>query len=80
MDRYAEIRAIIAKELALEERVVVPEAHLVDDLGADSIGILTLVEVLSARYGIELVEDDLVDMENVGDLSRFIDSKISSKA
>jgi acyl carrier protein len=79
MDRYPQIRGIIAKELAVDEQVVVAEAHLVDDLGADSLGLLTLAEAISAHYGIELLADDLVDMENVGELIKLVESKVSSK-
>lgn len=79
MDCYPWIRGIIAKELALEEQDVVLEAHLLDDLGADSLGLVTLAEAISAHYGIELLADDLVDMENVGELINLVESRISSK-
>ena len=79
MDCYPWIRGVIAKELALEEQDVVPEAHLLDDLGADSLGLVTLAEAISAHYGIELLADDLVDMENVGELINLVESRISSK-
>jgi len=78
MDCYPQIRGIIAKELALDEQVVVPEAHLLDDLGADSLGLVILAEAISAHYGIELLADVLVDMENVGELIKFVESRISS--
>lgn len=77
MDCYPQVREIIAKELALDEEVIVPEAHLRDDLGADSLGLLNLAEAISAHYGITLLADDLVDMENVGDLIKFVESKVS---
>jgi acyl carrier protein len=79
MDCYAWIRGIIAKELALDEQDVVPEAHLLDDLGADSLNLLTLAEALSAHYGIKLLVDDLVDMGNVGELIKFVESRVSSR-
>ena len=52
MDLYDEIKEIIVTELALDKEVVVPEAHLQDDLGADSLGLLNLAEAIDARYGI----------------------------
>jgi acyl carrier protein len=80
MDCYPWIRGIIAKELAMDEKDVVPEAHLLDDLGADSLALVTLAEAISARYGIELVADDLVEMENVGELIKLVESRVSVKA
>ena len=79
MECFAEIRGIIAKELSLEEKMVVPEAHIQDDLGADSLGLFNLAEAIALRFGIELLMDDLVDMENVHELTKLIESKISSK-
>ena len=44
MDLFAEIKEIIVKELALDEEAVIPEAHLQDDLGADSLALLNLIK------------------------------------
>jgi len=80
MTLYDEIREIITNELALDKEVVVPEAHLQDDLGADSLGLLNLAEAIDARYGINLQGDDLVDIANVGELVKLVESKIALKS
>jgi acyl carrier protein len=79
MDIYSEIKQMIVKELALDEDEVVSEAHLQDDLGADSLALLNLSERLSKKYGIEIVGDDLVDIENVGELVKLVETRISSR-
>lgn len=80
MTLYDEMKEIITNELALDREVVVPEAHLQDDLGADSLGLLNLAEAIDARYGIELQGDDLVDIANVGELVKLVESKIALKS
>ncbi len=80
MDLYAEVKEIIVRELALDEEVVVPEAHLQDDLGADSLALLNLTEVIGMRYEIEIQGDDLVDIVNVGELVKLVESRIASKS
>ena len=80
MTLYDEIKEIITAELALDKEVVAPEAHLQDDLGADSLGLLNLAEAIDARYGIELQGDDLVDIANVGELVKLVESKIALKS
>jgi len=77
---YEEIKKIITTELALDKEVVVPEAHLQDDLGADSLGLLNLAEAINARYGIGLQGDDLVDIANVGEFVKLVESKIALKS
>lgn len=79
MELYAEIKEIIVRELAVDKEVVVSEAHLQDDLGADSLALLNLAEAIETRYGIEIQGDDIVDLANVGELVKLVESKISSK-
>ncbi len=80
MTRYLEIRQMIAKVLALDEAAVVPEAHLQDDLGADSLALLNLAEAFEKRYAIEIPSDDLVDIANVGELVKLVEAKISDRS
>ena len=79
MEVFSEIKDIIAKELALDEEAVVPEAHLQDDLGADSLALLNLTELIGKRYDIVITGDDLVEIEDVRELVQLIESRISAK-
>jgi len=78
MDIYAELKKIISNELSLEEASVLAEAHLQDDLGADSLALLNLAEAIAARFGIEIKGDDLVEIATVGELANFVASRTSS--
>ena len=80
MDLFAEIKKIIVKEWALDEDIVISEAHLQDDLGADSLMLLNLTEIIGIRYGIEVTGDDLIEVTNVGELIKLIESRISSES
>ena len=79
MEIFSEIKKMLVKELALDEEAVVPEAHLQDDLGADSLALLNLTELIGKRYDIALTGDDLVEINNVSELVELIESRISSK-
>ncbi len=76
MDLFAEIKAMIVKELAIYEGLVVPEAHLQDDLDADSLALLNLSVTIGERYGIDIQGDDLVDAESVGELVKLVETMI----
>ena len=80
MDLFSELKEMIAKELAVEESNVVPGAHLQDDLGADSLGLLNLAEAINEKYRIEIKADDLVDIANVGELVEMVKTKIGFAA
>jgi acyl carrier protein len=79
MEIFSEIKEILVKELALDEEAVVPEAHLQDDLGADSLALLNLTELIGKRYDIGITGDDLVEINSVSELVQLIESRISSK-
>jgi acyl carrier protein len=77
MELYNELKEIIAMELAVDESAVIPGAHLQDDLGADSLGMLNIAEAIAEKYKITIVADDLVDIANVGELVEMVKSKIA---
>ena len=78
MELFNELKEIIAMELAVDESTVVPEAHLQDDLGADSLGMLNIAEAIADKYKITIVADDLVDIANVGELVAMVKTKIAA--
>lgn len=79
MDIFSRIKEILVKQLAIDEEEIVNEAHLQDDLGADSLGLLNLAEALTEQYEIEILGDDLVELEDIGELVKLVESRISSK-
>jgi acyl carrier protein len=79
MDVFSEIKELIARQCAVDDAEVVAQAHLQDNLGADSMGLMILAEAISRQYGIEILIDDLVDIENVGELVKLVEARVSSK-
>lgn len=54
-----EVRAIIADILEMEPNKIEPDAHLVEDLGMDSMMALEILASLEKRFKIRLPEDEL---------------------
>ncbi len=78
MELFSEIKAIIAKLLAVDAEAITKEAHLNFDLGADSLALVNLANAISEKYGIELLDEDLVELENVGQLISLVESRINT--
>ena len=72
MELFSEIKNMIVRVFALEEESVVSEAHLEDDLGGDSLAIMNLAETIAKRYGIEIQSDDIIEVDNVGELVELV--------
>ena len=49
---------MIADSLAVDESQVVPEARLIDDLGADSLDFVDLVFAIEKEFGVKVREAD----------------------
>ncbi|HMU83428.1 MAG TPA: acyl carrier protein [Leptospiraceae bacterium] len=71
------IKAIIVEQLGVDESEVTPEAHFIDDLGADSLDTVELVMALEEEFGIEISDEDAEKIQTVGDVSRYIDEHAS---
>ncbi len=78
MELFSEIKTMIVKRLAVDAEAVTKDAHLQFDLGADSLAILNLSVEISEKYGIELLVEDVVELENIGELISLVESKINT--
>jgi acyl carrier protein len=77
MEAFDEIKKMIVNLFAIDEAAVVAEAHLQDDLEGDSLAVMRLAETIGTHYGIEIIAEDLLDIDNVGELVDLVESKIS---
>ena len=78
MELYSEIKGMVAKLLAIDDEDVTEDAHLQFDLGADSIALMNLAMAINKKYSLELVIDEIVELENVGELFSLVESKIKT--
>ncbi len=78
MELFSEIKTMIGKKLAVDAEAVTKDAHLQVDLGADSLAILNLSVEISEKYGIELLVEDIVGLENIGELTSLVEFKINT--
>ena len=78
MDVFSEIKTIISKRLGIDAEDVTKDAHLQFDLGADSLAIMNLSVSISKKYGIELIGEDIVGLDNIGELISLVESKINT--
>lgn len=79
METFNEIKKMIVNLFAVDEEAVVADAHLQDDLQGDSLAVMRLAEAIGTHYEIEIIAEDLLDVDNVGELVDVVESKISSK-
>jgi acyl carrier protein len=68
----AHLTELIAAHLAVDINKVVPDASIVDDLGADSLDTVELVMRAEEQYKIELPEEDVEQTHTVGQFAALV--------
>ena len=67
------VKGIIVEQLGVDESEVTPEAHFIDDLGADSLDTVELVMALEEEFGVEISDEDAEKIQTVGDVIKYIE-------
>ena len=66
MSTFNKVKEVIIDKLGVEEDAIKLEAHLVDDLGADSLDTVELIMELEEEFGIEIQDEDAENITTVG--------------
>lgn len=69
---FKKVKAIIVDQLGVEESEVTPEAHFIDDLGADSLDIVELIMALEEEFDLEIPDEDAEKIAVVNDAIEYI--------
>jgi acyl carrier protein len=72
------VKEIIAKELEVDAKQLVPEAKFIEDLGADSLDIVELVMALEEEFGVDIPDEDADKLKTVGDAMKYLQEHASA--
>ncbi len=74
------VNSIIVERLGVENSSLVPEANLLDDLGADSPDVVELVMALEEEVNIEVPDEDVEGIRTIGDIVQYVGARIEANA
>ena len=81
MDKLTtKVNTIIGDQLGVEDGSLVPEANLLDDLGADSLDVVELVMALEEEFSIEVPDEDVENIRTIGDIVQYIGTRVGATA
>jgi acyl carrier protein len=66
------VKQIIVEKLQVNEDQVVPEASLMEDLGADSLDIVELVMAFEEEFDQEIPDEDTEKIRTVGEILQYL--------
>jgi len=69
----AKVVDIIANQLGVEKDLITPEAHVIDDLGADSLDVVELIMALERAFDVEIPDAEAEKIRTVQDIYDYIE-------
>ncbi|MCK4528598.1 acyl carrier protein [candidate division WOR-3 bacterium] len=79
MSVFEKMKRIIAEELDVKETEVLPESSFTDDLGADSLGYIVLLQALEEEFNIQIPDTDTAKLKTVGDAVKYIKDRVNNE-
>jgi acyl carrier protein len=77
---FTELQELAAEILGADPEQVQLNVSFARDLAADSLDLVELIAAVEDKYDVELPEDELEQMKNVGDLWAFLEEKAAQRA
>jgi acyl carrier protein len=74
---FDKIKKIIVEQLQVEAEKVTPETSLMKDLEADSLDAVEIIMGIEEEFAIEIPDEAAEGFENVGDIVKYVESKVS---
>ncbi len=79
-DTFTWVCARFAEVLEIDPAEITMQSRFADDLDADSIDLIEVVNKAEAERGITIEEEHLYDIETVGELVALLDERTASSA
>ena len=73
-DIPSEVKRIIKEQLDVDEKDIKPESSFIDDLGADSLGLVELVLAFEEAFEIDIPDEDTEKIRTVQDAISYIEN------
>ena len=77
---FKELQDLAAEILGIEPDQVQMDKSFQRDLAADSLDLVELIAAIEDKYDVELPEEELDKMKNVGDLWQFLLAEQAARA
>jgi acyl carrier protein len=74
----AEVKRIIKEQLDVDEKDIKPESTFIEDLGADSLGLVELVLAFEEAFEIDIPDEDTEKIRTVQDAVDYIEKHLAS--
>jgi acyl carrier protein len=68
----------VANQLGVEREELVPQARILDDLGADSLDVVELVMALEESFDIVVPDEDVEGLQTLKDVQQYLELRTAA--
>ncbi len=76
---YDEITQLLAEQLNIDPKTITRDSRIVEDLHTDSLDMVEMLIALEDKYDITVPDDEAKNLDTIGKLVDYIESKIAEK-
>lgn len=69
------VNEFLIDEFEIEEEVITEDAHLINDIGLESLDLVDIVVIIEKDFGFKVQREDMKDIKTLGDLYTYIETK-----
>ena len=70
------IKDMLEKQLGIDKSKITEDSDIIKDIGADSLDIVEFLMDAENEWGITIDEEDVKDLHTIGDIVKYIESRI----
>ena len=72
------VKAIIVDKLGVPVEKLIPQAHLVDDLGADSLDMVEIMIALEEEFELEMTDEEAERLLKISDILNYAEDRVNA--
>lgn len=70
------IKDMLKKQLGIDKSKITEDSDIIKDIGADSLDIVEFLMDAENEWGITIEEEDVKNLHTIGDVVKYIESRI----
>ncbi len=70
------VKTLLVENMQIDESKINMDANIIEDLGADSLDIMDIVNDIEKEFNVTIPQDQYENLKTVGDVVNFVEDKL----
>ena len=67
------VKELVAEQLGVDKATIADDAHIIEDLGADSLDVIEMLMTLEEEYGVSIPDDKINQIKTIKQIVALIE-------